>query len=170
MNGWAANHGFKGFCSGFLLRGAFLEVFSHLLGSVGVIVAGGIMWATGWWYADPIFSVVIGLFILPRTWKLMSQAVDVLLEATPAQLNLREVQDALLGIDGVASVHDLHAWTVTSGIYALSVHLSLEENVQPEIAATVVDRAATVLEERFAILHSTIQIERGMRRSAEVQF
>jgi hypothetical protein len=90
------------------LRGAYFEVVSDLLGSIGVIVAGLIMLTTGWYYADPLFSVIIGLFILPRTWKLLVEAVDVLLEATPARINVAEVEKAMLAGGGVATVHDLH--------------------------------------------------------------
>lgn len=150
------------------MQGAFLEVVSDLLGSVGVIVAAGIMWATGWWYADPIFSVVIGLFILPRTWNLMMQAVNVLLEATPAHINLAEVEQAMLGVEGVAAVHDLHVWTITSGIEALSAHVVLAEGMEPQAAATLVARLAAVLEDKFKIDHSTIQVEQTDRRSAEM--
>ena len=151
------------------MQGAFLEVVSDLLSSVGVLLAGGIMWATGWFYADPIFSVVIGLFILPRTWKLMTQAVNVLLEATPAHISLAEVERAMLGVDGVASVHDLHVWTITSGIDALSAHVVVTESAQAPVAATVTDRLAAVLEDRFKLAHSTIQVEATSRKSAEMQ-
>lgn len=147
------------------MQGAFLEVVSDLLSSVGVLVAGGIMWATGWYYADPIFSVVIGLFILPRTWKLMTQAVNILMEATPAHINLVEVERAMLGVDGVASIHDLHVWTITSGIDALSAHVVVADGV----AANVVDRLAAVLRDDFKLDHSTIQVEPASRKSAEMQ-
>lgn len=151
------------------MQGAFLEVVSDLLSSVGVLMAGGIMWATGWFYADPIFSVVIGLFILPRTWKLMTLAVNVLLEATPARINLAEVERAMLGVDGVASIHDLHVWTITSGIDALSAHVVVADAVQPPVVATVTDRLAAVLEDRFKLSHSTIQVEPASRKSAEMR-
>ena len=151
------------------MQGAFLEVGSDLLSSVGVLVAGGIMWVTGWWYADPIFSVVIGLFIFPRTWKLMNQAVNVLLEATPAHINLAEVEREMLAVEGVASIHDLHVWTITSGIEALSAHVVLSDGVEPEVAATVAERLAAVLKDRFKIDHSTIQVEHGSQRSAEMR-
>lgn len=150
------------------MQGAFLEVVSDLLSSVGVLVAGGIMWVTGWWYADPIFSVLIGLFILPRTWKLMAQAVNVLLEATPAHINLAEVEREMLAVEGVVSVHDLHVWTITSGIEALSAHVVLSDGVNPKVAATVAERLAAVLKDRFKIDHSTVQVEQGSRRSAEM--
>lgn len=152
------------------MQGAFLEVVSDLLGSIGVIVASMIMWLTGWWYADPIFSVVIGLFILPRTWKLMRQAVDVLLEATPAHINLAEVERAMLGIEGVAAVHDLHIWTITSGIYALSGHVVVADTREAQIASTVAERISTVVKDGFKIDHSTIQVEYATRKKSEPNF
>lgn len=152
------------------MQGAFLEVVSDLLGSIGVIVAGVIMWLTGWWYADPLFSVVIGLFILPRTWGLLRQAVDVLMEATPARINLVEVKQALLDIDGVASVHDLHVWTITSGIDALSGHVVLAGGMQPRSTSTVVERAKAILKDKFQIDHSTIQVEYTALKDTELDF
>ena len=149
------------------LQGAFLEVVSDLLGSVGVIAASVIMWATGWWYADPLFSIVIGLFILPRTWKLLRQAVDVLLEATPARINLREVEQSMLGVEGVGAVHDLHVWTITSGIEALSVHLVLADGVPAQVADAASERVTAVVKEKFGINHSTIQVERSNRVATE---
>lgn len=152
------------------LQGAFLEVVSDLLGSIGVIVAGLIMWLTGWWYADPIFSVVIGLFVLPRTWKLMSQAVNVLMEGTPTQINLTELKDSMIGVDGVASVHDLHVWTLTSGFDALSAHVVIETEMDTLAADALLKKLAVVLKERFGISHSTIQIEVRDRTASELKF
>lgn len=152
------------------MQGAYLEVVSDLLGSVGVMVAGAVMLTTGWYYADPLFSVVIGLFILPRTWGLMKQAVNVLLEATPARVNLAEVERTLLGIEGVASVHDLHVWTITSGLDALSGHVVLAAGVEPAGADAVVERAAAILKESFQIGHTTIQVGRTDRKAGEPPF
>ena len=150
------------------MKGAYLEVVSDLLGSVGVLAAGAVMLTTGWYYADPLFGVVIGLFILPRTWGLMKQAVNVLLEATPAHVNLAEVEAALLGVEGVASVHDLHVWTITSGIDALSVHVVLSEGVTQAVADAVAGRVAGAIKERFRIGHSTVQVERVSGRADEM--
>lgn len=151
------------------VHGAFLEVISDALGSVGVIVAAAIMLKTGWYYADPIFSVLIGLFILPRTWKLLTQAVNVLLEGTPAHINLAAVEETLLDVEGVGKVHDLHVWAITSGIEALSAHVVLEENCDPKDGDRVLEALAVFLKEKFGIDHSTIQIENSSRHEKEMQ-
>ncbi|HLE63302.1 MAG TPA: cation diffusion facilitator family transporter [Pyrinomonadaceae bacterium] len=151
------------------VQGAFLEVVSDALGSVGVIIAGIIMLATGWYYADPIFSVAIGLFILPRTWKLLTQAVNVLLEGTPAHINLAAVEEMMLEVDGVEKVHDLHVWTITSGIEALSTHIVLADNCDPNNADRVLEQLTALLKEKFGIDHSTIQIEKSSRHEKEMQ-
>jgi cobalt-zinc-cadmium efflux system protein len=151
------------------LHAAFLEVMSDALGSVGVIVAGLIMLATGWYYADPIFGLLIGLFILPRTWKLMTQAVNVLLEGTPAHINLPAIEEAMLQVKEVEAVHDLHVWTITSGMEALSAHIVLREDRQPRSAAVVLEAISALLKENFAIDHSTIQIEHSSRLEKEMQ-
>jgi cobalt-zinc-cadmium efflux system protein len=151
------------------LHAAFLEVMSDALGSVGVIVAGLIMLASGWYYADPIFGVLIGLFILPRTWALLKQAVNVLLEGTPAHINLPAIEKAMLQVKEVAAVHDLHVWTITSGMEALSAHVVLREDRQPRSAAVVLEAISALLKESFAIDHSTIQIEHSSRLEKEMQ-
>ncbi|MFZ2281981.1 MAG: cation diffusion facilitator family transporter [Prosthecobacter sp.] len=141
------------------MRGAYFEVVSDLLGSIGVIVAGVIMLTTGWYYADPVFSVVIGLFILPRTWKLMFEAVDILLEATPARINLAEVEKALLVSGGVTAVHDLHVWTITSGMDAVSAHLVLVPGATLETGWELVQTIRERLRKDFDIAHATLQLE-----------
>ena len=155
---------------GLNMKGAYLEVVSDLLGSVGVLVAGVVMLTTGWYYADPLFGVGIGLFILPRTWGLMTQAVNVLLESTPAHINLAEVETALLGVEGVASVHDLHVWTITSGIDALSAHVVLAEGISRSAADAVIERSAAALKEKFGIGHTTIQVQKVDRKAEEGPF
>ena len=151
------------------VQGAFLEVVSDALGSVGVIIAGAIMLATGWYYADPIFSMFIGLFILPRTWKLLTQAVNVLLEGTPAHINLAAVEQQMLMVNGVAAIHDLHVWTITSGIEALSTHVVLANDCDPKDGDGVLEQLAALLKEKFGIDHSTIQIEKSSRHEKEMQ-
>lgn len=138
------------------LRGAYLEVISDLLGSLGVIIAGVIMLLTGWYYADPLFSVIIGLFILPRTWNLLREAVGVLLEGTPARINLAEVRAAMTAVPGVASVHDLHVWSITSGLDAMSAHVVLDGTAARAATLAALNAA---LKDRFQIEHTTIQLE-----------
>jgi cobalt-zinc-cadmium efflux system protein len=150
------------------VQGAYLEVVSDALGSVGVIVAALIMLMTGWYYADPIFSVLIGLFILPRTWKLVTQAVNVLLEATPAHINIAAVEEAMLKVNGVEAVHDLHIWTITSGMEALSAHVVLTVGCESRIATEILETLTVLLKKEFGIDHTTIQLEHSSRREKEM--
>jgi cobalt-zinc-cadmium efflux system protein len=151
------------------VQGAFLEVVSDALGSVGVIVAALIMLVTGWYNADPIFSVLIGLFILPRTWKLVVQAANVLLESTPAHINVVVVEKAMLKVTGVEAVHDLHIWAITSGMEALSVHVVLTAGCESQIATEILETLTTLLKDEFGIDHTTIQVEHSSRREKEMQ-
>jgi cobalt-zinc-cadmium efflux system protein len=96
---------------------------SDMVSSLGVIVAAPTMWLTGWRYADPLVSMAISLFILPRTWVLVREAVGVLLEGAPAEINLVALRDAISGVHGVRDVHDLHVWSLTSGVHAMSTHV-----------------------------------------------
>lgn len=140
------------------VQGAFLEVVSDLLGSIGVIAAGVIMLMTGWWYADPIFSVGIGLFIIPRTYRLMSGAIHILMEGAPVGLDVSAVEAAILADPEVRDIHDLHVWSITSGITALSAHVRVRPVLDED---QVLKRLSTVLGERFDIHHTTIQLERA---------
>jgi cobalt-zinc-cadmium efflux system protein len=138
------------------VRGALLHVLGDLLGSFGAIVAALVMLATGWYLADPLLSAGIGLLILWSAWRLMREAVDVLLEAAPAALDVPAVRCAIGGVPGVAGVHDLHVWTVTSGLVALSGHV---EVTRERPWSEVLVELATLLRERFAINHVTLQPE-----------
>jgi cobalt-zinc-cadmium efflux system protein len=138
------------------LRGAFLEVLSDMLGAVAVLVAGGVIALTGFLRADPIASVLIGLLIVPRSLKLLREAIDVLLEATPKGIDLHDVRRHLLAAPGVVDVHDLHAWTITSGMPVLSAHVVVDESV---VGGQVLDRVCECLRGHFDIEHSTIQLE-----------
>ncbi|MFD2719864.1 cation diffusion facilitator family transporter [Hymenobacter monticola] len=140
------------------MKGAYFEVLSDLLTSVGVLIAGVIMLTTKWYYADPLLSAGIGLFILPRTWALLKESVNVLLEGTPADVNLEALRQGLLAEPGVAAVHDLHAWVLTSGVNALSVHVVLADGAQHD---DVLARAHAYVTGKHAVQHATIQVERG---------
>src|SRR6266540_3174146 len=132
------------------MRGAFLEVLSDLFGAAAVLAL------TGFLRADPIASCVIGALILPRAWKLLHEAVDVLLEATPKGIDLDDVRRHLLEANGVIDVHDLHAWTITSGMPVLSAHVVVDD---PSASGQVLDRVCECLRGHFDIDHSTIQLE-----------
>jgi cobalt-zinc-cadmium efflux system protein len=146
------------------LRGAYLEVLGDLLGSVAVVIAAVVVLLTGFTAADAIASAVIGLMILPRTWGLLRDAVDVLLEATPRGLRLDELRRHLLAADGVADVHDLHAWTITSGLPVVSAHVVLKPDAQ---APAVLDELCRCLAGDFDVEHSTLQLETTDRRRIE---
>jgi cobalt-zinc-cadmium efflux system protein len=138
------------------VRGAYLEVVGDLLGSVGVIVAAGIIAVTGWSYADPIVAVIVALMILPRTFALGRAAVRILVQAAPERLDMGVVRSRLAAVPGVCDVHDLHVWTLTSGMDVASAHLSLEPSAQ---LGTVLATAREALHEEFAIDHATLQVE-----------
>jgi cobalt-zinc-cadmium efflux system protein len=142
------------------LRGAYLEVVSDALGAAGVLVAAAIIALTGSRYADPIASLLVGVLIVPRTVLLLREAVDVLLEATPRGIDLDEVRSHLLGVPGVASCHDLHAWTITSGTAVLSAHVVLSADVWESGQAPVaLDRLTECVTGHFGLGHATFQLE-----------
>lgn len=138
------------------VRGAFLEVVSDALGSAGVLLAGAIVLLTGWSYADPIIGAAIGLFILPRTWALGRAALRILLEIAPPGVDVAEIERRLGAVAGVDSVHDLHVWTLTSGLEAATGHLRLEPAA---LFDTVLRDATQLLENEFSINHVTLQCE-----------
>ena len=146
------------------MRGAYLEVMGDLVGSVAVIVAAIVIMTTGWVQADALASVFIAVLILPRTWSLLKEAVDVLLEASPKGIDLGEVRSHILEAPGVADVHDLHAWTITSGVNVVSAHVVLDETAH---APTVLDYLCGCLSGDFDIEHSTFQLETSDRRRLE---
>jgi cobalt-zinc-cadmium efflux system protein len=138
------------------IRGAYLEVVGDLLGSVGVIVAAVIIGLTGWTYADPIVAVLVALMILPRTFALGRSAVRILVQAAPEHLDITEVRSRLAAVPGVCDVHDLHVWTLTSGMDVASAHLSLDPAAE---LGTVLTSAREALHEDFHIDHATLQVE-----------
>ena len=146
------------------MRGAYLEVLGDLLGSVAVLVAAAIIAVTGWSPADALASVVIGVLIVPRTWFLLRDAVDVLLEATPRGVDVSEVRSHILGTRGVDDVHDLHVWTITSGMNVVSAHVVMRSGADP---AVVLDELCACLSGDFDIEHSTFQLETADRRRLE---
>ena len=138
------------------MRGAWLHVMGDALGSVTAIIAGGLILAFGWFWADAVCSVLISFIIIFGAWNLIKESVNVLLEGTPAHINLQAVEDAIRETEDVADVHDLHVWTITSGIEALSVHVVHARTVTP---TELLQRVREKLHDRFGIDHLTIQME-----------
>ncbi len=142
------------------IRGAFLEVASDAFGAAAVIVTGIVIAATGYARADPIASLLVGGLILPRTWRLLADAINVLLEASPRGIDLSEIRSHLTGLTGVADVHDLHVWTITSGLPVLSVHVVVDPDVLADgRSAVMLDALQDCLRGHFDVDHSTFQIE-----------
>jgi cobalt-zinc-cadmium efflux system protein len=138
------------------VRGAFYHVLGDLLGSIGAVVAGIVMLATGWYLADPIVGLLIGALIVLGAVRLLRESLSVLLEVVPAHIDAGEVEAEVLATPGVAAIHDLHIWTVTSGLVALSCHCELNgEQDTDRVLASLCD----MLHERFDIHHVTIQPE-----------
>ncbi|MEW1585807.1 cation diffusion facilitator family transporter [Micromonospora vinacea] len=145
------------------LQGAYLEVLGDLLGSVGVIGAALLITVTDWWWADPLVAVAIGVFILPRTWRLARAAIRILVQAAPEHLQVTAVHDRLAAVPGVVEVHDLHVWTLTSGMEVASAHLTMAPGAE---VGAVLTAARTALHDDFRIEHATLQIEPGAASGA----
>lgn len=139
------------------VKGAYLEVWSDMLGSIGVIAAGFVIWLTQWHWIDPLVAIGIGLWVLPRTWTLLKETTNVLLEGVPNGVDLNAVRAALLVSPGVRGVHDLHVWALTSDAPSLSAHLLLAEGADADATRSA---AAKILDQRFEIEHVTLQTER----------
>ncbi len=138
------------------MQGAYLEVLSDTLGSVGIIIAGIVIYLTGFYLADPIVSIVLALFIFPRTWRLLNKSLHILMEGVPANVSHEEVKNAILKIKGVTGIFELHIWTITSGLNALSAHVVV---IDPSKSLEVLQEINSLLEKNFRIAHATIQIE-----------
>lgn len=142
------------------VRGAYLEVLADTLGSLTVLVSAGIIVATGWQPADPIASLVIGLMIVPRTWKLLRETLNVLLEAAPKGVDMGEVRAHIVALPGVEDVHDLHAWTITSGMPVLSAHVVVSQDVLDAVGhEKMLHELQGCLGDHFDVEHCTFQLE-----------
>ncbi|AYL39884.1 MULTISPECIES: cation diffusion facilitator family transporter [Streptomyces] len=152
------------------VRGAFLEVAADALGSVAVILSALVILATGWTAADPIASLVIALMIVPRTWKLLRETLDVLLEAAPKGVDMGKVRAHILATDGVEDVHDLHAWTITSGMPVLSAHVVVSSEVLNAIGhEKMLHELQNCLGAHFDVEHCTFQLEPGGHAAHEAR-
>jgi cobalt-zinc-cadmium efflux system protein len=142
------------------IRGAYLEVLGDLIGSLAVVVAAVLILITGWTPFDAIASLLIVVVIIPRAWSLLREVVDVLLEATPHGVDLAEVREHIKGVRGVVDVHDLHAWTITSGVPVLSAHVIVDHACISEgRSGEVLDRLGECLGGHFDVSHCTFQLE-----------
>jgi cobalt-zinc-cadmium efflux system protein len=150
------------------IRGAFLHVVSDGLGSIGALLAGGLIWGKGWYLADPVISFLTAGLIIVCAWRLLKEAVNILMEATPAHIDIAGVERAIRSVPGVHDVHDLHVWTITSGKDALSVHVIVRDD---HVSAKDVLRGIrTQLREAYGIEHVTIQIETPDFEEEEIHF
>lgn len=152
------------------MRGAYLEVLGDMLSSVGVVIAALVIALTGWHRADIIASAAVGLLILPRAWVLLREAVHVLLEATPRDVDLDGVRDHIQSVDGVLDVHDLHAWTITSGLPILSAHVVVADETFESAGCRVLDDLRHCLASHFDVEHSTFQLESPHHHAHEHAF
>ncbi|WP_394189469.1 cation diffusion facilitator family transporter [Paenisporosarcina quisquiliarum] len=148
------------------LRSAYLHIVGDALGSVGAIIAGIVMLVFDWYIADPIISVLVALLILKSAWGVLTQSIHILMEGTPPSLNKTEIQELLTGIDDVLDVHDLHIWTITSGMDSLSCHMTISDNGNEQI---ILQKAIHLVRERYEIEHTTIQIEKSTFKHPELQ-
>lgn len=140
------------------MKGAYLEVWSDMLGSIGVILGAVIIKLTGWAIVDPILAVLIGLWVLPRTWILLREAGNVLMMGVPKGIQLDEVRAALLAYPGITNVHDLHVWALASSQPALTAHLVVAEGTDETMLR---QRVNAMIDEKFEIEHTTLQVETG---------
>jgi cobalt-zinc-cadmium efflux system protein len=138
------------------MRGAWLHVLSDMLGSVGAIVAGVLVWGKGWTWADPVASVAIALLVLRSAWRLLADCVGVLMEAAPPHVDTARLRARLAALPGVVATHDLHIWTITSGSVSMSGHLVVAADADPR---AVLRAAITCLRDEFGLDHCTIQVE-----------
>jgi cobalt-zinc-cadmium efflux system protein len=149
------------------VHGAWLHLLTDALGSVAALVAGALIWARGWYWIDPVASILIGLLVIYSSWNLLKQAIAILMESTPAHLDVDVVRSAIVEIPGAREVHDLHIWTITSGMVSLSAHVVLADGYD---AAASLDALRRVLHERFGIDHITIQIELAGHEACRTSF
>lgn len=139
------------------VKGAYLEVWADMLGSAAVIVGAAIIWLTGWQWVDSLLAVGIGFMVFPRTWVLLKECVNILLEGVPQGMNLAEVEAAIATVPGVASVHDLHLWAITKSKASLTAHIVVDVATD---ADTVRKAIETRLQEKYNLHHTTLQMER----------
>ncbi|WP_430487898.1 cation diffusion facilitator family transporter [Priestia flexa] len=148
------------------LRSAYLHVLGDALGSVGALVAGLLMLLFNWYIADPIISVVVALLILKSAWGVLTHSVHILMEGSPAHVDTNEIKGLLKEIDGVKDVHDIHVWTITSGLHSFSCHLQVSDD---QDCQAILQKALNLVKEQCGIEHSTIQVEKSGLEHGELK-
>lgn len=149
------------------VRGAWLHVLTDMLGSVQALVAGGLIWWFGWNWADPVASVLIGLLVVYSSWELLKESVGVLMQRAPGRIDVDELRNAVMELDGVVGICDMHVWTVTSGLESMSAHVTVEEG---RVGREMLRRVRDLVHDRFGIDHITIQLEPEGFEEPEVAF
>jgi cobalt-zinc-cadmium efflux system protein len=139
------------------VKAVYLETLSDTIGAAGVILAGIVMLTTKFYLADPLISIGLALFMLPRTWSIMKKAIHILMEGSPYNISHEEVKESILQIKGVTGLFELHIWTITSGMHALSAHVVIIDTSKSQV---VLQEINSTLEKKFGITHATIQIEK----------
>lgn len=152
---WLLGSGAKGSLN---TKAAYLEVLSDMLASLGVVVAGLVIQFTKWHMADSLVSMIIAVGLIPRTWSLLMQCVHVLMEGTPDHIAINELRKSILAVKGVQELHDLHVWTITSGMDALSAHVLVDEDSDTQ---TILNQIAALCENDYKMNHTTIQVEQA---------
>lgn len=138
------------------LKAAYVELLGDLLASVGVLAAALVIYFTHWYEVDPAISVLIGVLILPRTWLLISECINILMEGAPSHIDVARLESELLAVPGIVDVHDIHVWTITSGLDAMSAHVCVDSETSSQNVLTAVTQVA---QQSFGIRHTTIQVE-----------
>ena len=141
------------------VRGAWLHMLTDALGSVGAIVGGVLIWQFGWTWADPAVSVLIAALVIYSSWDLLRESVGVLLEGTPSHIDLAKVRETMLAVDGVEDVHDLHVWSITSGMHAMSAHVVVGGRDERRHSGEILADLHRLVHDRFGLDHLTIQVE-----------
>jgi cobalt-zinc-cadmium efflux system protein len=163
FSAWFTYEGGDSHGHGMALRATFVHVISDLAGSLGVLIAGALIYFTGWHLADSLVSMLIGLLIIYGSWGLIREGVDILMEAVPAHVDLEELRRGLLAVAGTEEVHDLHVWCLTAREYALSAHAVVNDHADSDQVLSDMSRVL----EKFNIHHMTVQLERDSRRQQE---
>lgn len=140
------------------IRGAYLHILGDALSSVGVVIGGAVIIYTGWYLIDPILSVLISLVIIYSAWALVKESVSILLESVPSHISIAAVAEEIEKIEGVREAYHIHVWTITSGVYAMSAHIIIDDQLVSR-SRELLEKIRSVVAVRFSVLHSTIQIE-----------